>query len=166
MPTVYGTVEGFREYCDLRGIILPAESIDDDDVSSWLLIASEWLDHGYSDVFPGAKVLGRMQEREWPRRLARDRHGFDISDIIPHEVDYATYEAAAIQAVSPGSLSVNYTPSKYKSLSVDGAVSIEFKDFDSAVEAQTDFLKIRQILAPIFAVQHVPHNASGSSFRV
>lgn len=154
----YGAADQFRAYCDDRGIIIPEGTPLDDRVS--LVIASEWLDYTFRDAFPGVKLLGRAQEREWPRMLTVE---FDA--IIPKEVLYATFEAAAIQANSPGSLSVNYTPNKYKSLSVDGAVSIEFRNFDSAEETQTDYIRIRQILAPILTGGGNASRITGSSFR-
>lgn len=147
----YGTVQEFYDYCEARGIELPGTMADDEEAARALLVASEWIDTGYRDLFPGEKMLFRAQVREWPRRNAFDDRNHWIGNDIPQEVINATYEAAAIHANSPGSLSVNFTPSKYKSISVDGAVSIEFQTFESAIEAQTEFLNVKRVLAPILS---------------
>ena len=162
----YGTVEEFQEYCMGRGIELPATMADPDEATRALLVASEWIDAGYRDLFPGEKMLFREQVREWPRRNAFDDRAHWIGNGIPKEVVNATYEAAAIQANAPGSLSVNFTPSKYKSISVDGVVSIEYQGFESAIEAQTDFLNVRRTLAPILSGNYGRSNrVSGVSYR-
>jgi hypothetical protein len=47
---------------------------------------------------------------------------------IPDRVIYATYEAAFREATTPQSLQVDYTPGKYKSVTVDGVLTVEYKD--------------------------------------
>lgn len=167
MPDFYGTAEGLREYCIARNISLPATAVDDDEVNASLLNSSEWIDGGYSLLFPGWKVGGRDQIREWPRFDAFDSSGYPIpSDEIPREMINAAYEAAAIDLNSPGSLIVDYTPSKYKSVSVDGAISVEYANFQTAIEAQTDFIKINRILSGILTGQGNGDTwITGQSFR-
>ncbi|HRQ13072.1 MAG TPA: hypothetical protein PK205_07185 [Promineifilum sp.] len=145
---MYGTVEGYKAYHLARGNDIPASS--DTDIAEGLLVASEWLDGRYRIGFGGLKVGGRDQVREWPRSGAMDIYGYAVaSDSVPREVEYATYEAAAKQLAVPGSLSVDFVPSKYKRASVDGAVSVEWAGYTSAVEVQTQFAIIDQILAPL-----------------
>lgn len=148
MPDNYGTIGGFRAYHDDRGN--PNLTIDDEDVQSSLLVGSEWLDAVYRSGFPGLKVGQRAQVREWPRVGGTDIYGYAIdASIVPVEIEKATYEAAMRQALTPGSLSKDWTPSKYKRVSVDGAVSVDYVSFANANDIQTRFAIIDQILAPI-----------------
>ena len=150
MPNFYGSVVGFKTYHEQRNHPISAEVMADDDaISAALLVASEWLDARYRARFPGIKVLGRIQEREWPRFNATDIHGEDLGTGVPIEIENATYEAAAIQAASPGALSVNYSPGKYKSVSISGAVSVVYGSVSSLSEAQTQFAIIAEILSTI-----------------
>lgn len=146
MPEYYGTPEGFEAYHAARGHTLPA--MDADDILAALLVASEWLDARYRASFDGEKLGGREQIREWERRAAYDVHD-DLLSGIPREIEYATYEAAAIHGATPGALSVNFTPAKYKSVSVDGAVSVSYAVISSVSDLQTQYAIIGEILSPI-----------------
>lgn len=162
----YGTPQGLRDYCTLRGIALPADMLDDEEAEIALRVGSEFVDYGYSDLFGGTKTGERAQVREWPRRQAYDVDQYLIGEnTIPREIESATYEAAAIHARNPGSLSVDYTPSKYRSVSVDGAVSVEFAQFNDAIEAQPQYLAIRRALGPILTRYPRGSAISGVSFR-
>lgn len=148
MAVNYGTVNGFREYCFARNNLHSNES--DDKILAALLVASEWLDANYRASFPGLKVGLREQEREWPRTGATDVYGYAISDdSVPVEIENATYEATHREIDNSGSLSTDYTPAKYKSASVSGAVSVEYRQFDSAMEAQMRITIVDQILRPV-----------------
>lgn len=152
MVDFYGTATLFRVYHVARDNDLPIGALDDDTVESWLLVASEWLDGKYRASFGGLKVGLRPQIREWPRTSAFDIYGYAIpSTSVPIEVEYASYEAALRHAVTPGILTKDYTPSKYKRASVDGAVSVEYAQFGTAADIQTQFTIIDQILASILA---------------
>lgn len=77
--------------------------------------ASQYIDGmGQCDgmsLFPGTKTEGRAQYLAWPRTGATDFSGAAIlSDEVPIEVQYATYEAALRELVTPGSLSPDYVP--------------------------------------------------------
>lgn len=167
MPQFYGTVEGFRQYHVARGHPISAEIMADDEaIAGALLVASEWLDARYRGRFPGIKVVGRAQEREWPRMNATDIYGEDLGNVIvPREIEAATYEAAAIQAATPGALSVNYTPNKYKSVSISGAISVEYGSIESVADMQTQFAIIAEILATILIVPRGTTSYVGSSIR-
>lgn len=148
MADNYGTVSGYRVYCDARNSLNSNEA--DDKIEAALLVASEWIDATYRASFPGLKVGMRAQVREWPRTGAQDIYGYEISqNSVPTEIENATYEAAHREIASPGSLSVDYTPAKYKSAQVDGAVSVEYRHFDSAAEAQVRIQIVDQILRPV-----------------
>lgn len=56
--------------------------------------------------FPGIKTGGLMQEREWPRTGVTGVP----DDLVPPAVEQATYEAAAREANTPGSLRPDVNP--------------------------------------------------------
>ena len=147
--SIYGTLVGFRAYLAERG--LTATGSDSDvTAAAKLLVASEWLDGRYRRQFPGLKVGGRSQVREWPRNGAQDRDGYPIpADTPPVEVEYATYEATVRELNSAGSLTVDFTPSAYRRAAVSGAISVEYAPVISAAEVQTQFQTIDLILAKI-----------------
>lgn len=166
MVDFYGTAAGFRSYHIARGNDVPAEAADDDEaILEWLLVASEWVDARFASSFGGLKVGLREQVREWPRTGAWDIYGYSIaSDTIPNEVVRATYEAALRQGVS-SSLTIDYTPGKYKRVSVDGAVSVDFASFNSAFDMQLQIPIVGQILAPILTGRGNVSSLSGDAVR-
>lgn len=149
MTTIYGTASGFRTYLSARGLTA-TNSSDDAKVNAKLLVSSEWLDAKYANLFPGRRVLGRNQEREWPRNGASDIYGYSIpNNVIPTEVENATYEAAMREMNSPGGLSKDFTPSKYRRAAVSGAVSVEYAPIISSSEVQVQLQIVDEILSPI-----------------
>lgn len=160
----YGTVAAFRTYHTARG--RSTQAYEDEEVEAAKLLASEWLDGRYRGQFPGLKVGQRAQVREWPRNGAVDRDGYAIlATSVPTEIENATYEAAFRQLARPGSLSVDWTPPKYKRVSVDGAVSAEYAMFDSAVDVQTRFIAIDDILATVLCGSGNTSSLSGATNR-
>lgn len=148
MVDFYGTVADFNEYHTARGTDVSVYS--DVNVSAALLLASEWLDSRYQDAFGYYKTGRRDQVRTWPQIGYMDRFGYAVvSTAVPTEIEHATYVAAVKALQTPGVLNQDYTPNKYKRVAVDGAVSVEFNQFNSAFDAQTQFLLIDQILAPL-----------------
>jgi hypothetical protein len=144
----YGTLSGFRFYHTARD--RDTSIYDDTKVEAAKLVASEWLDGRYRSSFPGIKVGMRSQVREWPRNGGVDRDGYAIpAASVPTEVENAVYEATLRQLANPGSLNVDWTPPRYKSASVAGAVSVSYASFSSAADVQTRFSVIDDILAPI-----------------
>ncbi len=144
----YGTVEGFKAYHTARGRDI--SEYTDEQIAAALLVSSEWLDATYSYAFGYYKTGGSDQLRHWPQIGYIDRFGYPVvSDAVPTLIDHATYVAAFKECVTPGALTVDYTPNKYKRVAVDGAVSVEYRSFNSAADAQTQFLLIDQILAPL-----------------
>ena len=149
MADFYGTAAGFRSYHTARGRAVAAYS-SDPVVEAALLVASEWIDGKFRTSFGGTKVGQRAQVREWPRNGAVDRDYYAIdAATVPGEAINAAYEAALRELVIAGSLTVDWTPNKYKRVSVDGAVSVEYAAFDSVADIQTQFAIIEQIIAPI-----------------
>lgn len=164
MSDFYGTVIGFQGYTTLRNIDYGTPT--DEEIGAALVVASEWIDAVYRSMFPGLKVDGRDQVREWPRSGATDIYGYPISSTTPPtEVESATYEATIRQLAIPGSLSTDYTPNKYRRAQVEGAVNVEYRSFDSAMEAQTRLMIVDQILAPVLSNQNTGTSVAGYALR-
>ncbi len=144
----YGTVLGFKEYHDLRGFDYGV--VTDEEIQQALLVASEWIDARYVTLFDGLKVGMREQVREWPRFGALDYYGHIIAQTgVPIEVTEATYETALIHMNGVTPLSVNFTPAKYRKVAVDGAISLEYAQFQNSDEVQTQFKRVEEILSGI-----------------
>lgn len=149
----YGTDAGFVAYHTARGRAATVAAYDDDEIAPARLVASEKLDSDWRSLFPGIRTGGQAQVREWPRTGGVDIYGYGIpGDAVPVLVENATYELTLVQLQSPGSLTISFTPSKYKRVSVDGAVSAEYVTGISAVDMQTDFKIVGDILAPLFSM--------------
>lgn len=152
MPDFYGDAAGFQDYWAARGGATAA-GLEDEDIESALLIASEWIDRSFRAQFGGDKVGQRAQIREWPRNGAIDiDYHYIASDAIPREVIAATYEAAMRHATTPGIFFKDYSPSKYKSVSISGALSVEYA-IGSAYDFQTQFPAIAAILVPVLTAE-------------
>lgn len=146
--TFYGDQAGFTAYWAARGVELPGTA-DDDAIAAALLVASNWIDQSFISSFSGLKVGGRDQLLEWPRDGVNDIYGYYVSnDAPPREVINATYEAAYRQLITPGIFFKDYTPSKYKSVAIAGAVSVDYAIGD-AYAFQTQMPAIAAILYPI-----------------
>lgn len=159
----YGTVAAFRAYHTARG--RDTTAYDDTEVEAAKLITSEWIDAKYRAGWPGLKLGQREQVRDWPRTGGFDVNGDSISsESVPTEVDDATYEGTLRELQTPGALSVDYTPSKYTRVSIDGAISVAYAD-RSAVDVQTQFQVIDQILSPILTGYGAVSGLSGKVGR-
>ena len=164
MPEQYGTADGFRTWITARNVAV-GDSDDDLAVNAALLVASEWLDGRYRSSFPGLKLAGRDQVREWPRSGVIDVNGYGVdSDTVPTEVENATYAATVREMATPGTLSRDYTPNKYESVSVYGAVAVKYRSFDSAVDSQIKLQIVDEILAPLIA-HGITSGLSGCVYR-
>lgn len=147
MPDHYGTIAGYTAYHLARNHDIPVS--DEDEILAALLVASEWLDARFRTQYGGyINNNSRDQIRDWPRESAYDVR-LNLLLGIPREVDNATYEAAAISLATPGALSVNFTPGKYKAVSVDGAVSVTYASINSVAEAQAQFAIVNETIAPV-----------------
>lgn len=162
----YGTDGGFVAYHTARGREQDIIEYNDAEIEAARLVASEWLDNRYRASFPGTKVGMRAQVREWPRNTAFDVYGYLIpSDSVPTEMDSATYEGALRELKTPGIFSKDYTPPKYESVSIDGAIAVKYAKFGSASEIQTQFQTIDEILRPILTGSGNVSALSGSVQR-
>lgn len=165
--TIYGSAAGFRIYHEARGRDVSAYD-DDAEVDAAGLVASEWLDNTYRSLFKGYKVGDRdAQDREWPRYAVYDPYGRAVSsESVPVEVDNATYEAQLRQLQVPGSLTVDYTPSKYKRVAIAGSVSVEYAGFNQSYETQAQITIVGEILSPLLGGSGSYASLSGSNARV
>lgn len=150
----YGTVAGFQTYHADRGRTIPG-TWDDAAIAAALLSASEWIDAIYGSSFVGRKTDGFTQTREWPRisAIVKDTgfYGeyYTYPDTeIPDRVIYATYEAAWREASTPQSLQVDYTPGKYRSVTIEGSLSVEYRDV-AAPELMIQISKVDNWLWPL-----------------
>jgi ATP-dependent Clp protease ATP-binding subunit ClpB len=112
------------------------------------------LYHGVRIKDSAIIAAARLAERYIADRFMPDK-AIDLMD-----------EAAAKVSIELSSRpeEVDYTPSKYKRVSVDGAVSVEYNEFDNAREAQTQYNVIDQILQPILTRSY-GSNLVGRSVR-
>jgi len=148
MSDFYGTATGFQTYHLARGRDVAAYATNNVNVA--LLVASEWLDGSFGYRWPGYKVGDRAQQtRDWPRSWVQDREGYPVSaEFVPTEIENATYEAALRHLQDETVLQVDFTPNRYKRVSIEGSVSAEYLSL-SAQEVQKQFPIIGQILAPL-----------------
>lgn len=162
------TVSGFTDYWDERGIEIPG-AWDEPSIEAALLVASEWIDGTYGSLFSGYKTGGYSQDREWPRTGAmtntQPTHSFP-NDVVPVEVIQAVYEAAYRHRNNPGSLLIDYTPNKYKRVSIDGALSVEWNGFNFASDIQSTFPRIDRLLSILFDTSGNFSAYSGDAPRV
>jgi len=167
MTDFYGTAQGLKDYMLARGLILPVDIDTDPEIVAGLLLASENLDATFSMYFDGMKTGGRVQVREWPRLGHSDKYNYLISsNEIPREIENATYELAMKHFDTPGSLTLDYTPSKFKSVSVDGAISVSYAVFSSHLEIQKQFASVLNALSSLFSDKAQSSSLSGSVDRV
>lgn len=166
MSDFYGTASGFKSYWTARGGDALIITTADDEVNIALLIASEWIDAAFRDLFAGIKIGGRDQIRELPRSGMQDIHGYSVaSDVVPREGENATYEAAYRQLKTPGIFYRDYTPSKYKNVAVTGAISVQYR-YGDAFDFQTQMPGVAAAIAPILKIRGSFSNLSGNSSRV
>lgn len=165
---MYGSAAAFETYHEARGRSIPVDW-DTDYIEAALLVASEWLDGKYADRFYGYPTDGYTQTRQWPRTLAYT-NTYPVyvfaTDEIPTEVVEAAYEVAWREANEPGCLSVDFTPSKYNSVSIDGAVQVQYNNSLDATGVQKQVEPVERILKPLFNPKKYSSKLSGSVDRV
>lgn len=156
---MYGTDAGYVAYHAARG-----RTVETPPAGAGL-VASEWLDGQYRDRFMGQKTGLAAQVREWPRTGAVDAYGYAVdSDMVPYQIEWATYEAMYQNITSPGSLQVNYSPNKYKRVVITGAVDVTYNDLD-VTEIQQKFPIIAQVLASLLGGYGALSGLSGKVVR-
>lgn len=143
----YGNAEDFKTYLTERGRDV-SQTWTDEKIEVALLVASEWLDSQFENLWIGYK-LDYKQERSWPRQMARVvtyPYYIFATDEIPEQVIQATYEAAQRHLTNPGCLQVDYRPSLYSSVSVYNAVTVEYNSNASVGDAQMQIPVIQNLM--------------------
>lgn len=163
----YGTIAEADVYLAARGFI-DWVALDDTDKTSALIVASEYIDATYGSQFGGQKIGLRAQVRLWPRHNAYDTFGDWLGDTVPREVEWATYHLAMREALTPGSLSPDFSASAViKRARVEGAVEVEYASSGSFSDSQTVFTVVDGIIAPVLtAMGGLFSSLSGSRVRV
>lgn len=114
----------------------------------WRLSSGRW-----QSMFRGTKTGGRAQALEWPRTGATDYEGNAIDDdVVPVEVEYATYEAALREAAAPGSLSPDFTASAQVTKEKVGPVEVQYAETmagDNMTPNRPVIPAIDEIIAPL-----------------
>ncbi len=154
---IYGTLAGALAYHAARGnVAWDAADVTDQLRSEALYRASDAIDGGYAPRFPGIKTGGRDQERAWPRFVDEDTLVTDLSgaaianDVVPVEVEKATYEAALRELVEPGSMAPDLDRGGLiKSLKA-GSVAIEYANH---APAETSIATIERWLSGLLVAE-------------
>lgn len=166
---IYGNAEDFKKYLRERGKEV-SEDWSDEKINSALLVASEWLDSQFETMWIGYKSDGFTQERSWPRKAAAvcyfPYHLYDDME-IPGQVIKATYEAAFRELGTNGILQKDFQPSQYRSVSVEGAVAVEYNDLVlSAPDAQIQIPIIQKLMESLIDPNKSGVNSSLSGVAV
>lgn len=152
----YGDDSGLTDWLSANGYTLP-----DGHASEAVLRqrGSAYIDNTYGLRFPGTPSGGATQERSWPRTGAVDRWGNELaSGTVPTRVVEASYEAAYLEASTPGILTTTYTPGTNKVLTeVNGikwTVVGDAKGVDAMVMIST---AIEGLLGPLLVARDIPY---------
>lgn len=149
----YGDDSGFNSWLTSNGYSLPSGAPSEAVLRER---GSVYLDGTYAGRFPGTPTNGAAQEREWPRTDATDRYGNALaSNTVPQRVINASYQAAYLEATSPGIFATTYTPGNNKVLTaVD---TIKWTVVGDASDGMTPIsTAIEGILYPLLTIENLP----------
>lgn len=151
----YGDDSGLSDWLAANGLSLPSGAPS---LAVLRERGSVYLDGTYGTRFPGYPTGGIEQERAWPRTDAFAFGNEIASDVIPTAIVNASYVAAYAEAVSPGSLSVSYTPGTTKVLTKVDKIEWDVIGDASAEGAMIPVLSaVEGLLAPfLLPVRGVP----------
>jgi len=165
MPDFYGTVAAADAYHEARANT--AWAGDESAKQAALIRASVYIDGRYrkqlasgrwESMFPGSKTAARGQEREWPRTGATDYDGNPIpGEEVPVEVEYATYEAAIRELLSPGSLSPDFVAAAAIKREKVGPIDTEYAvsaDGGTSESVRPVISVIDEIIAPVLVARY------------
>ena len=99
----YGDNAGFSAYAVEAGYVIP-DGTGAADITAARQRGSMFVDR-YEPRFSGTRLDGFAQDRAWPRTGATTYYGEAISVDIPAAIVNASYEAAFLELITPGSLS-------------------------------------------------------------
>lgn len=134
---IYGTLEDADAYHAARGNAAWAAATEPNRLAA-LQRATDYIDGRYryqtaggcwKSMFRGTKTGGRAQELEWPRTGATDSDGNLIpDDEVPIEIEHATYEAALLELLNPGSLSPTFVASAMVTREKVGPIEVAYAE--------------------------------------
>ena len=100
----YGSDDAFKAYAEAAGYVLP-DGTTDAQISAARQRGALAIDR-YEPRFSGKRTAGFQQQRAWPRTGATTQWGEALpSADVPTGIENASYEAAWLELVNPGSLS-------------------------------------------------------------
>jgi hypothetical protein len=127
----YGDNAGFTAYATAAGYVFPG-AVTEDQKTAARQRGSLVIDR-YEPRFSGTRTGGFAQERAWGRTGATTYYGEAIPDgTIPVAIINASYEAAFIELISPGSLSPVVTGSSTAKRKKVGPIEVEYSSSSSA----------------------------------
>lgn len=130
------------------------------------LRGSEYIDHTFRSSFPGLKTDGRSQIREQPRTSNHDIEGNSIaSDEVPTEVIEASYEAALLELVEPGTLFPEYDPSAQVRREKVGVIEVEYTAPHGSSSLRKTIAVIIGIITPVLTGTGATSSLSGDAVR-
>lgn len=164
----YETLANASTYAAARGLTFVITGADEALAEQAMRRATVWLDATYRSRFTGYRRFRRDQALEWPRTGAYDNGPYTsiiAEDEIPIELKHALIEAAVREKATPGTLTPDITPNSIKkSVSVAGAVSVEYAIAGDAVQGQRITMTIVDgILAPLIGSR--PSSIFGTAAR-
>jgi hypothetical protein len=158
MPDFYGTEAAANTYHADRGNVTWAAATSPNKLAA-LVRASAYIDSLGIDTrpcgamlsrFPGRKTGGRAQAAAWPRTGATDIEGDAIApDVVPLEVERATYEAALRELAAPGSLLPDFTPAQQVKREKVDVIDVEYAGSTAENPNAPVVSAVLQILAPV-----------------
>lgn len=129
----YGTDAAFTAWLAEGGLTLPVDAL----VPAILRQrGSAYIDGLYGSQFSGAPSGGFQQERAWPRTGALAYKITIPDDVVPLQVEHASYFSAFQEATRPGSLAI--TTSAAKSIKRKKIDVIETEYFEGSGNAVVD----------------------------
>ena len=160
----YGTNSGADDYHSARGNTAWTDAAGSDKTVARLR-GSEYVDQNFRASFPGYKTGLRDQVREWPRTDAYDIESNHIGfDVVPIEVEYATYEAALRELQNPGSLFPDFKPGQQVKREKVDVLEIEYTGPVGISSVKPIITVIQGILAPVLT-GHAQSSLAGRTIR-
>lgn len=142
----YGTKEGFQQYAEDHGYVIPDGTTDAQIVAA-MLRGSLVIDR-YEPKFSGTRTGGYNQERAWPRTGAVTYYGQEIpADVVPQPIINASYEAAFLELINPGSLSPVVTGNSIAKKEKVGELEVEY-----AVSSSTSSADVVAAATPVVTI--------------
>jgi hypothetical protein len=127
----YGDNTAFTDYVTGNGYIVPSGT-SDGLITAARQRGSMVVDR-YEVKFSGRRTGGFAQERAWPRTGAMTYYGEAVPpDIVPVAIVNASYEAAFLELMKPGSLSPVVTGSSVAKRKKVGQLEIEYSSSSAA----------------------------------